>query len=82
MTMISDQTLVYTGETRMTFTTVQRNDAYNAVKDTLVEIVHQRAGFLVDEVMDKVTTADILKLSDAALNSLLSTPEIMLTNRT
>lgn len=66
----------------MTFTTVQRNDAYNAVKDMLAEIVHQRAGFLADEVMDKVTTADILKLSDAALNSLLATPGIMLTNRT
>ncbi len=55
----------------MPYTTDQRMDAYNAVEDVLIKIVHNRAGIHEREIILTIYASDILEISDAAINSLL-----------
>jgi hypothetical protein len=60
----------------MTLAVDQRNAAFIAVKAKLIAIINDEAGMFSSEIEGSMTDADILAVSDAALNAAFpSTPQ-------
>ena len=52
----------------MSFSIAQRNAAFGAVKVQLMAMIDENAGFFAGSIKSKITNAEILVISNAALD--------------